>query len=190
MKVSVIMPFHKGVHFLEDALESLKDQSFKDFELLLIYDHITEDVDKYMVNQYSKHFTIKVANLKDKTGVAAARNLGLSMAKGEYIYFLDSDDYLDANALEYLVSTVENDGADVVYGKKTWTWFQRSLFLRKLYEEEDEEEEEEDDEGGEGDKDSESTDSDQDNADSDGRVEKDSSITDDSDDDKDKQNDD
>lgn len=185
MKVSIIMPFHKGVHFLEDALESLRDQSFKDFELLLICDHIDEDIDRH-INEYSKDFTIRLAHLEDKTGVAAARNLGLSMAKGDYIYFLDSDDYLDANALELLVSTAENDGADLVYGKKTWTWFQRSLFLRKLYEEE---EEEEDDDEGEGDKDNDSSDSDQDNADSDGRVEKDSSITDDGDDDKEKQDD-
>lgn len=182
------MPFHKGVHFLEDALESLKDQSFKDFELVLICDHIGEDIDRY-VNEYGKDFNIVVTHLKDKTGVAAARNLGLSLAKGEYIYFLDSDDYLDENALEHLVSTADNDGADVVYGKKKWTWFQRSLFLRKLYEEE-EDQEEDDDEDGEGDRDSASSDNEQDASDSDGRVEKDSSISDDSDDDKDnKQND-
>ena len=57
MKVSVIMPFHKGVHFLEDALESLRDQSFKDFELVLICDHVKEDIDKY-VEEYSKDFSI------------------------------------------------------------------------------------------------------------------------------------
>ncbi len=188
MKVSIIMPFHKGVHFLEDALESLKDQNFKDFELLLICDQVKEDIDIY-VNEYGKDFNIVVAQLKDKTGVAAARNLGLSMAKGQYIYFLDSDDYLDAYALEHLVSTADVDGADVVYGKKTWTWFQRSLFLRKLYEEEDEDENEEDDEEGEGDKDSDSSESDQDSSDGDGRTEIDSSISDDGDDDRDnKQN--
>ena len=188
MKVSIIMPFHKGVHFLEDALESLKDQSFKDFELLLICDQVKEDIDIY-VNEYGKDFNIVVAQLKDKTGVAAARNLGLSMAKGQYIYFLDSDDYLDAYALEHLVSTADVDGADVVYGKKTWTWFQRSLFLRKLYEEEDEDENEEDDEEGEGDKDSDSSESDQDSSDGDGRTEIDNSISDDGDDDRDnKQN--
>lgn len=186
MKVSVIMPFHKGIHFLEDALESLRDQSFKDFELLLICDHISEDISGY-INEYSKDMRLTVAHLEDKTGVAAARNLGLSMAKGEFIYFLDSDDYLDPNALELIVATADDEDADVVYGKKTWTWFQRSLFLRKLYEEEDEDEDEDDenDEDGDSDKDSNSSDSDQDSDDANGRPEKDSSIGDDRDDDKD-----
>ena len=42
------MPFHRGTHFLEDALESLKEQSFKDFEVLLICDHVEEDIDNYI----------------------------------------------------------------------------------------------------------------------------------------------
>ena len=182
MKVSIIMPFHKGLHFLQDALESLVDQSFKDFEVLLICDHVNEDIDR-CVDEYGKKLNLKVAHLEDKTGVSAARNLGLSMSKGEYIYFLDSDDYLDICALEQIVYTADNDDADVVYGKKSWTWFQRSLFLRKLYEEENEDEDEEDDEEGEGDKDSDSSESDQDTSDSDGRPEKDGSIGDDEDDD-------
>lgn len=186
MKVSIIMPFHRGLHFLEDALESLRDQSFKDFEVLLICDHIDEDIDK-CIDEYSKDMNLVLTHLEDKTGVAAARNLGLSLAKGEYIYFLDSDDYLDANALEQLVSTADNEKVDVAYGKKTWTWFQRSLFLRKLYEEEDEDDDDEDDseEDGDSDKDSSFSDSDQDNSDSDGKPVKDDSVKDDSDDDND-----
>jgi CDP-glycerol glycerophosphotransferase len=185
MKISVIIPFHQGLHFLEDALDSLRDQCYKDFEVLLICDHIKEDISRY-IDEYGKDFDLKVAHLKDKTGVAAGRNLGLSMAKGEYIYFMDSDDYLDANALEQIVTTADNDGADLVYGKKVWTWFQRSLFLRKLYEddESDEDEEDEGDEDGDSDKGGNSSDSDQDNSDSDGKPVKDSSISDDEDDDK------
>ncbi|TAH72110.1 MAG: CDP-glycerol:glycerophosphate glycerophosphotransferase [Anaerolineaceae bacterium] len=175
MRISVIMPFHKGLHFLEDALESLRDQSFKDFEVLLICDHVGEDIDRY-IDEYGKDLDLKVAHLEDKSGVAAARNLGLSMARGDYIYFLDSDDYLDANALEQIVTTADGDSADVVYGKKTWTWFQRSLFLRKLYDEEDEEEEEDESDDGDSNKDN-------DSEDSDGNPIKDSSISDESDDD-------
>lgn len=191
MKVSVIMPFHKGLHFLEDALESLRDQSFRDFEVLLICDHVKEDIEGH-VNEYSKDLKLVVAHLEGRTGVAAARNLGLSMAKGDYIYFLDSDDYLDSNALEQIVSTADNDGADLVYGKKKWTWFQRSLFLRKLYEEEESDEDNEDDnDDSDGDKEADSSDSEQDNADSDGKPVGDSSISEDDEEEKDSsQNDD
>lgn len=177
MKVSVIMPFHRGTHFLEDALESLKEQSFKDFEVLLICDHVEEDIDNY-IEEYGKYYPIKVAHLTDVTGVAAARNMGLSMASGEYIYFMDSDDYLDENALEQIVSTAEKDNADVVYGKKVWTWFRRSLFLRKLYEAQEEEEEDDSDDEGYGDKEGDSSESEQDSADSDGRPLQDSSVVD------------
>lgn len=185
MKVSIIIPFHKGLHFLQDALDSLVEQSFKDFEVLLICDHVNEDIDRY-VDEYGNNLNIIVAHLEDKTGVAAARNLGLSMAKGEYIYFLDSDDYLDINALEQIVYTADNDGADVVYGKKVWTWFQRSLFLRKLYEEEESEEEDDDEEeNGDSEKDSGSSASKQDGGDSDGNsYVRDSYLGEDSDDDK------
>ena len=185
MKVSIIIPFHKGLHFLQDALDSLVEQSFKEFEVLLICDHVNEDIDRYL-DEYGNNLNIIVAHLEDKTGVAAARNLGLSMAKGEYIYFLDSDDYLDINALEQIVATADNDGADVVYGKKVWTWFQRSLFLRKLYEEEESEEEDDDEEeNGDIEKDSDSSASKQDGGDSDGNSHvRDSYIGEDSDDDK------
>ena len=104
--------------------------------------------------------------------------MGLSMASGEYIYFMDSDDYLDENALEQIVSTAEKDNADVVYGKKVWTWFRRSLFLRKLYEAQEEEEEDDSDDEGYGDKEGDSSESEQDSADSDGRPLQDSSVVD------------
>lgn len=139
------MPFNKGLHFLEDALESLKVQTYKDFEVLLICDHIEEDINP-LIKKYENDINIKVFHLEDKTGVAAARNIGLSKAEGELVYFLDSDDYLEANALEILINTQEMDNSDVVYGKKTWTWFSRDLYLRKLYNEEEEDEEGDDDE--------------------------------------------
>ena len=137
------MPFQKGLHFLEDGLDSLKEQTYKDFEVLLICDHIEEDINP-LLNKYEKDIDIKVFHLDEKTGVAAGRNMGLSNAKGEFIYFMDSDDYLDINALELLVNTQAIDDSEVVYGKKSWTWFSRSLYLRKLYDEEDEENEEDD----------------------------------------------
>mgnify|MGYP000848406848 FL=1 len=139
MKISIVMPFNKGLHFLGDALESLKEQTYKDFEVLLICDHIEEDINP-LLKQYEDDIYIRVFHLKDKTGVAAARNMGLSNAEGEFIYFLDSDDYLEANALELLVYTQEKYNSEVVYGKKSWTWFSRELYLRKLYDEEEEDE--------------------------------------------------
>ncbi len=128
MKVSVIIPFHKGTAFLKDALQSLRDQLYKDIEIILVYDHIEEKLDP-LVKLYLEELEIKVHTLKDKTGVAAARNLGLSVATGEYIYFLDSDDYLNYDTLEILTAAAEQENADVVYGRMKKTWFKRDTYL-------------------------------------------------------------
>lgn len=177
MKVSIIMPFNKGLQFLEDALDSLREQTFNDFELLLICDRVEEDITP-LLKEHEEYLNIRVFNLKGKTGVAAARNMGLDNATGEFIYFLDSDDYLDMNSLQVLIDTQAEEDSDVVYGKKSWTWFSRSLYLRKLYDEEseDEDNDEDDSEG-----DSDVSDSDQ-NSDSDGRPESGDSVNDEHDD--------
>ena len=173
MKVSIIIPFHKGLSFLEDCLQSLVEQTYKDFEVILVCDHVEEDVAAF-IQSYQSLLTLKVYHLDERTGVAAARNQGLAVASGEYIFFLDSDDYLNVDAIELLVLTADNNGAQVVYGKKTWTWFRRSLFLRNLYQDDEEsEEDEEDDEESEEDK---SGDSEQSSDENGGKSEKDTSI--------------
>lgn len=140
MKVSIIIAFHKGCAFLEDALQSLRDQTYKEFEVILICDHVEEDLER-LFDEYQAELGLKVYHLSEKTGVAAARNYGLSVAEGEYIYFLDSDDYLDADTLEILVNAADQEKADLVYGKNTITWFQRGTFLnsQKYNEKEDSE---------------------------------------------------
>lgn len=170
MKVSVIIPFHKGLSLLEDCMESLMEQTYEDVEIILVCDHVEEDIESF-IKSYQALRKIKVNYLYEKKGVAAARNLGLSVATGEYIYFLDSDDYLNNNIMEILVSTADENKADLVYGKKTWTWFRRSLFLKKLYN--DDGESEEDDE------EADSLDSAEMDMENGGKSESDSSINDD-----------
>lgn len=128
MKVSLIIPFHKGLSFLEDALQSLKDQTFKDFEIIIICDHIEENMDVFL-GAYQAELEIKVHYLYEKSGVAASRNYGVSLATGEYVFFLDSDDYLDFDTLDLLVTAAGLENADIIYGKTNVTWFKRSTFL-------------------------------------------------------------
>ena len=144
MMVSIIIPFHKGTAFLNDALQSLKDQLYKDIEIILVCDHIEENL-KPILSLYQEELDIKVYDLQKKSGVAAARNLGLSIASGEYIYFLDSDDYLNYNTLDILVTAAEQENTDISYGKITKTWFKRSTFQLSM-EQKDADMEEETDE--------------------------------------------
>ena len=132
MKVSVIIPFHRELSFLEECMQSLKEQTFNDIEIIIVCDHIEEDIEAFL-EDYQGIAPIKVEHLEGKSGVAAARNLGMSVASGEYIYFLDSDDYLQADTLELLIRSAKESKADLVYGRMQWTWLRRSQFLMKMY---------------------------------------------------------
>lgn len=145
MKVSVIIPHYKGISFLEDCLQSLAEQSYKEIEIVLVCDHTEEDIDN-LVESYKATLDLKVYHLEGITGVAAARNYGLSVASGEYIYFIDSDDYIANNTLELLVSKANESNIDFIYGKKIWTWFKRSIFLANFNTDDNSEDEEGDEE--------------------------------------------
>ena len=129
MKVSIIVPFKKGTHFLDDCFISIKEQGLESFETILVLDHTQEELDS-IVEEYKEELNLTVLSLPEsKTGVAAARNAGLDAAKGEYIYFLDSDDYLKDGTLTKLLELVQDDSLDIVYGLKETSWFKRSVYL-------------------------------------------------------------
>lgn len=129
MKVSIIVPFKKGTHFLDDCFISIKEQGLESFETILVLDHVEEELDS-IIEKYKEELNLIVVSLPDyKTGVAAARNAGLDVALGEYIYFLDSDDYLKDGTLTKLLELVENDSLDIVYGLKETSWFKRNVYL-------------------------------------------------------------
>jgi CDP-glycerol glycerophosphotransferase len=120
VKLSIIVPFHKGVHFLEDCFESIRDQGLSAFETILVLDHVKEDISS-LVSAYQdinlkiielngpgrtdRNFGIDQTEdlLKEYSGVAEARNAGLEAAAGEYVYFLDSDDYVLSGTLPLLL---------------------------------------------------------------------------------------
>ncbi|WP_455718985.1 glycosyltransferase, partial [Anaerosporobacter sp.] len=148
MKVSIIIPFHYGIAFLEDCLNSLREQNYRDLETILVCDHIEENIDA-LVAEYQQELNMSVYHLDETTGVAAARNLGLDKAQGEYVYFLDSDDYLYIDTLALLVESTIDTNADIVYGKKKRTWFKRSVYMSTCIENSDEENAESDEDNNE-----------------------------------------
>lgn len=142
MKVSIIIPFHKGEAYLRDCLESLTEQTYSDMEVIVISDHAPEN-DLVFLSEYNNKLEVSLYRLENKTGVAAARNLGLAMASGDYLYFLDSDDYLYENTIEELVLAALERNDDIIYGKKKPTWFQRSVFNARAQEEQEAKDQEE-----------------------------------------------
>lgn len=146
MKLSIIVPFHRGKHFLEDCFESIKDQGFSDFETVLVLDHVKEDITDILDGYQDlniKTVVLSKEGIKDRKfgsevnsrmlkgycGAAAAKNAGLDAAEGDYVYFLDSDDYILNGTLPYLLKEIDEQKADFVYGKRDFTWYKRMVYI-------------------------------------------------------------
>lgn len=113
MKVSIIVPIHNSELSLQRCLESIINQTLNDIEILLINNASTDKSEEICLNYASKDKRIKYVNL-DIAGVSNARNVGKNMAKGEYIAFVDSDDYIAPNMYELLYNKAMIECADVV----------------------------------------------------------------------------
>lgn len=128
-KISIIIPFQKYLHYLKECLLSLKESSYSDFEILIICDHVDAQVQEEI--RTFNDLPLRILSLDEQEeGVAACRNMGLQHAKGEYVYFLDSDDYILEDTLSSLTSHL--NGQDVVYGTIRNTWNNKANFLDKL----------------------------------------------------------
>ena len=112
--VSVIMPvYNKGNH-IEKAIESVLEQTFMNFELIIIDDGST-DRSPAICDRFARiDSRIRVKHIPNG-GVSHARNVGLDMAEGEYITFIDADDYVDQRFLELLVAAIQSSNADIVF---------------------------------------------------------------------------
>ena len=114
-KISVIIPAYNVEKYIEKTLKSLKDQTFKDFEAIIINDGSTDNTEKIIkeVLQGTK-FQWKLIN-QENQGVSAARNRGIIDSKGEYICFLDADDYYHPSFLEKMYNKAKENNYDVVF---------------------------------------------------------------------------
>lgn len=113
-KISIIIPVYNTAFFLPKCIDSISNQTYQDFEILLINDGSTDE-SGYICDYYAElDSRIKVFHLEHK-GVSVSRNKGLDEMRGDFLCFLDSDDYLVTNALEILVNEIEESQADVVF---------------------------------------------------------------------------
>lgn len=112
MLVSVIIPVYNSESYLHRCVDSLLTQSYTDFELILVDDG-SRDSSSDICDEYArKDGRIKVFH-KENAGVSSARNLGLDNATGEFVVFVDSDDWVDIHFLEYLYTAVHKEKADI-----------------------------------------------------------------------------
>ena len=113
MKVSIIVPVYNVEEYLEKCLDSLINQTFKDIEIIIVNDGSPDNSEKIINKYIEKYHNIKYLKKKNG-GLSSARNYGIKHAKGEYILFIDSDDYIENNMTELMYNKIINDNSDIV----------------------------------------------------------------------------
>ena len=121
-KVSVIVPFYNVENYIEKCLETLVNQTLKDIEIILVNDG-SKDRSIDIVNKFLKQYPEKIVYLeKENGGLSDARNFGIPHAKGEYIAFLDSDDYVEKDMYENMYELAKKEDSDMVECDFYWEY--------------------------------------------------------------------
>lgn len=121
MKLSIIVPIYNVAPYLKKCVDSLLQQDFFDYEIILVDDGSTDDsgaiADELTAYPHPlpkrRGVQMKVIH-QENAGLSAARNAGIAKAQGEYIWFVDSDDYVEPNVLGKLIEQIERDNLDVL----------------------------------------------------------------------------
>lgn len=114
-KISIIIPIYKVEKYLSACIDSICNQTYKDLEIILVDDGSPDNCGQICDDYAQKDSRIRVIH-KENAGVAMARNDGLDIATGDFISFVDSDDWLSENAYEKMMNAYEECGADCVIG--------------------------------------------------------------------------
>jgi len=113
-KISIVVPVYNGENYLGKCLESLVNQTLEEIEIIIVDDGSTDKTSN-IIKKYSKKYPDKIVGLKKENGgQASARNLGLSKAKGDYILFVDSDDYISVDTCKDIYESAVSNNYDIV----------------------------------------------------------------------------
>lgn len=112
MRFSIIVPVYNVEKYLERCLDSIVNQTYRDFEVILVDDGSTDSSGNICDEYEQTYGFIKVIHQKNQ-GVSGARNTGLKHAKGEWIVFVDSDDWISVNMLEVLAKEIKKTDAEL-----------------------------------------------------------------------------
>lgn len=119
-KVSIIMPCFNAELFVGDAILSVINQQYTDWELIVVDDCSTDNT-LSILNQFSANdVRIKVCSLTNNVGAAKARNIGIELAKGQFLCFLDADDFWFSNFLIVMIDFMLRNKHAIVYSELYW----------------------------------------------------------------------
>lgn len=126
-KLSIIIPFYGVENYIEKCLESVKNQTYLDFEVILVNDGSKDNSEK-IVDRFVKEDKRFKCYKKKNGGLSDARNYGMKYAKGEYITFLDSDDYIDLDLYEKMMERAIATKADIVEADFIWQYDHKQVY--------------------------------------------------------------
>ncbi len=112
-KVSIIVPVYNTEKYLKKCLDSLLNQTLEDIEIIIVNDGSTDNSQE-VIDEYTKKDTRVKSYVKQNGGQGSARNLGLEKATGEYIGYIDSDDFIDIHMYEDMYNKAVTDNSDIV----------------------------------------------------------------------------
>lgn len=112
--ISFIIPVYKVEDYLRECLDSILSQDFSNYEIVLVNDG-SPDNSPFICDEYAKKYSQIIVIHKKNGGVSSARNMGLDIAKGEWIWFIDADDFIKDKSLVHLVPTILSCDCDTVF---------------------------------------------------------------------------
>ena len=113
-KISVIIPVYNGEKYLSECLDSLVNQTFKDIEIICVND-CSKDSSLEILNSYAqKDNRIKIINQETNQGQSIGRNIGIQASQGEYIMFIDQDDWYELNTCEEVYNQIKANDNDLL----------------------------------------------------------------------------
>lgn len=133
--ISVIIPVYNASATLRACLMSLSAQTYKNLELLLVDDCSTDDSLNILVTYAGQYadgdFSVQVLHHERNRGVAAARNTALLHATGDYIYYVDADDFIESDTLECLIHEAKKNNMDIVGHEWYLTFRSKERYMRQ-----------------------------------------------------------
>lgn len=115
-KISVVIPVYNVENYLRQCLDSVINQTLDDIEIICVNDGSTDSSPDILEEYSRKDSRIRIIS-QENMGLSGARNTGMKYIKGEYVYFLDSDDYIELDALNQMYNISKNNSLDMLMFK-------------------------------------------------------------------------
>ena len=132
-KVSVVLPIYNVEKYLPKCIESVIAQTLKDIEIICVNDCSNDNSENIIREYMKKDDRIKIINNEKNIGVGFSRNIGVDCSNGEYISFIDSDDFIENDYLENLYSTAIKYDADIVFTNNIYTVNEVKGYIKPYY---------------------------------------------------------